>query len=340
MKENLNGKPFSLYGRWNYRARSFLKLYEAMLSVSIRRMLRGPRFTNWSWGLETSTYFMKTQASAAFDLSNLTDGREFEDALVFHSPALDQVCIQPADLAVKGDWVQPRSTAPRVTVLYLHGGGFAYYSRAHNNLIALVALAAQARTFALDYRLAPEHPYPAQLEDAQAAYRWLLESGVAPERLVIVGDSAGGNLALALLLSLRAARLPLPALAVCLAPWIDLANTGASMTANGPHDWIQKRMPDRWAGWYCRGADPCDPLISPLHADFRGLPPIYIQAGSAEILLDSIRTLAERAQQQGANVQLEVWPNMTHDFQAFGSITPESRQALQRIGEVVEQYTA
>lgn len=197
---------------------------------------------------------------------------------------------------------QAKAGAARVTVLYLHGGGYAYYSAAHQNLIALVTLAARARTFALDYRLIPEHPFPAQLEDALAAYRWLLQTGVAPERLVVAGDSAGGNLTLALLLALREAGLPLPALGVCLAPWVDVLNSGASMTANAPYDWVEKRMADR-----------------------------------AEILHDMIRAFADRAAQQGADVELEVWPDMPHDFQAFGEVVPESKAALDRIRQVIEE---
>jgi monoterpene epsilon-lactone hydrolase len=340
MTDKQNQAPFTLNGRWQYRWRSLFALYQSMLYISARRLMRGPRFPNWSWALEMSTHFLKAQAAAAFDMPNIADGREYEDAFVFGSPAVAQVTIESINQPIKGHWYQPRSGARPVTLLYLHGGGYAYYSKAHENLIALVTLAAESRTFALDYRLTPEHPYPAQLEDALAAYRWLLDTGVAPERLVVAGDSAGGNLTLALLLSLRDAHLPLPALAIGLAPWTDFANSGESMIKNEAYDWIEKCMADRWAEWYCKGADVRNPLVSPIHADFSGLPPIYLQAGSAEILHVMIRALADRAQQQGARVTLEVWPNMTHDFQAFGALIPESQAALRRIGEVVKQHIA
>ena len=340
MPQNPRPKPLEFSGRWQYQLRSALNLYWSTLYISVRRLVKGPQFPNWSWSLETSTHFLKTQAAIAFDMPSHTDGREYEDALLFGSPAVSQVRIDPVNSVVEGHWYQPLSETNAVTVLYLHGGGYAYYSKSHQNLISLVTLAAKSRTFALDYPLIPEHPYPAQLEAAMAAYKWLLETGVAPERLVVAGDSAGGNLTVALLLSLRDAHLPLPALGICLAPWTDLANSGASMTTNEPSDWLAKRMPERWAQWFCQGADPANPLISPIHADLRGLPPIYIQAGSAEILHDMIRTFAERAKQQDAPIQLEVWPNMTHDFQAFGDIIPESKEALRRIGEVVRDRTA
>jgi acetyl esterase/lipase len=338
MSENPKPSPFELHGRWQYRLRSLLTLSWSSLVISVRRLFKGPRFPNWDWAIETSTHFMKMQAAAAFDMPNIADGREYEDALIFASPALAQVSMEPVSLPVRGYWYHPLSAPRDVTVLYLHGGGYAYYSKSHSNLIALVTLAAGSRTFAPDYRLIPEHPFPAQLEDALAAYRWLLETGVAPERLVVIGDSAGGNLALALLLSLRDAAQPLPALAICLAPWTDLANSGESMRANASHDWLEARMASQWADWFCQGTSPANPLVSPIHADLRGLPPIYIQAGSAEILHDMICAFAEQAEKQCAPVNLEIWPNMTHDFQAFGNIIPESKQALQRIGAVVSQY--
>ena len=338
MKETIKYAPFELSGRWRYRLQSLSKLYGSMFTVAIRRLLRGPRFPNWSWALELSIHFMKAHAAAAFDMPNISDGREYEDAFVFGSAAVAQVNIEPVTGPIKGHWYQPISTTGSVSILYLHGGGYTYYSKAHQNLIALVTLAAEARTFALDYRLIPEHPFPAQLEDALAAYRWLLETGVSAERLVVMGDSAGGNLAISLMLALREAALPLPALTIGLCPWMDLSNSGDSMTANEDFDWIEKRMPIRWAEWFCQGTNAANPQVSPIHADLKGLPPMYLQAGSAEILIDMIRAFADRAAGQGANVRLDVWLNMPHDFQAFGSMVPESKESLQRIAEVIREY--
>lgn len=340
MPENLNQGPFELSGRWQYRLRSILTLCWSMLYITFHRLFRGPRFSNWSWTLETSTYFLKAQTAIAFDMPNVIDGREYEDSLTFSSSAVAQVKIEPVNFPVKGDWYQPKVAVGHVTVLYLHGGGYAYYSKAHQNLIALVTLASESKTFALDYRLIPEHPFPAQLQDALAAYRWLLETGIAPEHLVIAGDSSGGNLTLALLLALRDARVPLPALAICLAPWTDVSNSGDSMTTNEAFDWVDKRMPAQWADWFCKESTVSNPLVSPIHADLSGLSPIYIQAGSAEILADMISAFADLAVKQGAQVSLEVWPNMTHDFQSFGDIIPESKEALQRIREVVREHVA
>jgi len=150
-----------------------------------------------------------------------------------------------------------------------------------------------------------------------------------------VGDSAGGNLALCLLRALRRTTLPKPAAAVCISPWIDLSNTGESITANQPFDIIDQEMIDRWSRWYVQGRDPKDPDISPLYADFAGFPPIYFQAGGAEILIDMIRAYCDRGLREGADIRFDVWEHMNHIFQIFGSHVPESKEALHRIGQFI-----
>lgn len=279
---------------------------------------------------------MRAQMATAFNIAtktgNVAASREYADALCFAPTALPGVTVEPVSGPVKGHWYTPRAGARNLTLLYLHGGGYTYYAKTHANFIALMALTADARTFALDYRLAPEHPFPAQLTDALGAYRWLLGQGVDPRRLVVAGDSAGGNLTLALLQTVRGAGLPQPALAYCICPWTDLENSGASLTGND--DWIQARMAAAWAKYVCAGgANPRDPLVSPLHANLRNLAPIYIQAGGAEILLDMIRDFYVRAQAQGAEVTLDIWDHMPHDFQGYGDLVPEAHQALQRFRE-------
>ena len=222
-----------------------------------------------------------------------------------------------------------------VTVLYLHGGGYSFYPRSYAHFLALIALAANARMLALDYRLSPEHRFPAQLEDALTAYRWLLESGCSPEKLVVMGDSAGGNLALALLLAARESRIAMPALAIAMSPPTDFETEYPSLSTNKEFDWISLEMLEGWCGWFCDPAQRKDPLISPLWADLRGLPPIYIQAGRCEILYDGIRAFADRAREQGAEVTLESWEDMNHVFQMLGTEAPQSAEALRRIGEVI-----
>ena len=309
--------------------------------VTVRRWRYGPRLSGWSWGFEMATTFLRLQERVAFDLPTVAEQREYTDALVFDSPALACVRVEAIKGApVKGRWFVPLAATGENVILYLHGGAYAFAARTHDNLIALVALAAQAKTLALDYRLTPEHPFPAQLEDAQAAYHWLLNRGIAPDRIVIAGDSAGGNLTLALLLALRDAKQPLPALALCLCPWTDMESSSSSLKENEPYDWIERRMVIKWSEWFCQGTDPENPLVSPVHAALRELPPIYIQAGDAELLIDMIRAFARRAKAQGATVFLEVWKHMNHDFQAYGTMMPQSREALQRIGAMIRQVTA
>jgi len=331
---------FQLHGKWKHRLRSLFALYWSLLYVSIRRLARGSLLPNWSWAFESSTHFIRYQTVTAFDMPNHAEGREYENSLVFASPAVAKMKIESVNEPVKGHWYHPKSEIKDITVLYLHGGGYAYYSKAHENLIALVTLAAESKTFALDYRLIPEHPFPAQLDDALTAYRWLLETGVSPERLVVIGDSAGGNLTLALLLALRNSKSTLPALGVCIAPWTDVENSGNSLKANEPFDWVEKRMTLQWAEWLCKNSNPRDPIVSPINADLRGLPPIYIQAGGAEILYDMIQAFYDKAQAQGANVKLDVWQHMNHDFQAFGDLMPESKEALMRIGQVIKEHVS
>ncbi len=329
---------FEFHERSTYRFRNMLLLFRVCFLVIVSRLRRGPRLSEWTWVFELATAFLKRQERIAFSLPRITEQREFMDAIVVRSTELVHMQIEPVKIGtVMGRWFVPQTAPAECMVLYLHGGGYAFSVRAHDNLIAFVALAARARTFALDYRLSPEHPFPAQLEDAQAAYQWILSSGIPSNRIVIAGDSAGGNLALVLLLALRDAQQPLPALAVCLAPWTDMDCSYTSMKENEPYDWIEQRMVVRWARWLCQGTDFKNPLVSPVRGDFSGLPPIYIQAGDAEILIDMIREFASKAREQGAQITLEEWKQMNHVFQAYGTFTPQSKEALKRIGEVIQQ---
>jgi monoterpene epsilon-lactone hydrolase len=222
----------------------------------------------------------------------------------------------------------------------LHGGGYTIGSvKTHRELISRVSRAADARVLAIDYRLAPEHPFPAAVEDATAAYRWLLEGGVDPTRIVIAGDSAGGGLTLAALVALRDAGNPLPAAGVCLSPWVDLEGVGESMTTRAEADPIVQReglLEDAKA--YLGDADPRTPLAAPLYADLTGLPSLLIQVGTAETLLDDSTRLAERARSAGVDVVLEPWEDMIHVWHFFASMLPEGQQAVDRVGEFIREH--
>src|SRR5713226_8453908 len=229
---------------------------------------------------------------------------------------------------VPAEWIVAPGAADDRFLLYLHGGGYV--------MVSSLSRAAGVRALVLEYRLAPEHPFPAPVEDATAAYRWLLSQGAKPAHTVVAGDSAGGGLALATLVALRDAKLPLPAAGVCLSPWADMEGTGASMTTKAKEDPIvQKEMLLGMAKLYLGGANPKTPLAAPLHADFRGLPPLLIQVGSAETLLDDATRVAERAKSAGVKVDLEVWSEMIHVWQLFAPILPEGQQAIEKIGKFI-----
>jgi monoterpene epsilon-lactone hydrolase len=233
---------------------------------------------------------------------------------------------------VDGEWVTADSVPTVATLLYLHGGGyFACTPKTHRAVTTSFALAG-FRTFAPDYRLAPEHPFPAGLEDAVAAYRGLLQDH-APRQLVVAGDSAGGGLSVALLLSLRERGIPLPAAAALFSPFVDLAATGESARSNSSR--CAMFMPEsfgRAAQYYLGDGDRRAPLASPLYADLQGLPPLLIHVGADETLLDDSRRLADRAQRAGVKTELKIWPAVPHVWQLFQSWIPEGRSSLREAG--------
>jgi monoterpene epsilon-lactone hydrolase len=239
---------------------------------------------------------------------------------------------------VPAEWIVPQGLQPARVILFLHGGSFTAGSIAsHRTLAGNVAITARSRVLLIDYRLAPEHPFPAAVEDAAAAYEWLLSGGSAPGRIVLAGDSAGGNLALALLVHLRDRRRPLPAAAVCLSPNPDLTYSGESWVFNAKKDILIDERKERQAvDLYLGGVDPRTALVSPYFADLRGLPPLLIQVGSHEVLLSDATHFAEKARQAGVEVTLEVWPGMQHEWQFAAKLMPEGRRAITRIGEFVE----
>ena len=240
---------------------------------------------------------------------------------------------------VPGELVATPASRPDRHVLFLHGGGYVTGSPAlYRNFTWRIATAARARVVAIDYRLAPEHPFPAALDDALAACRWLLAGVADPQRTAILGDSAGGGLALALLLKLRDIGLELPAAAVALSPWTDLALTGTSFSLNVKSDPMLNAADARlFAGCYLAGADPRNPYASPLYGDPAGLPPTLIHVGSDEILHDDAVQMAENLQAAGCRVEIEVWPRMPHVWHLFAPALPEAGQAIERIGSFVDR---
>lgn len=241
---------------------------------------------------------------------------------------------------VHAEWVESgRHTAGRV-ILYLHGGGYCFCSpNTHRGLAARLALATPARVLLVGYRLAPEYPFPAALEDALASYFWLLDEGIVPNQIVIAGDSAGGGLTLASAIRLRDDNAPLPAALVCLSPWTDLTFSGESIRALANVDPVLRWREVPSVRYYTGDYLPDHPLISPLFADLHALPPTLIHVGSQEILLDDSRRLAEKMRACDVDVTLEIWPGMWHVFQIFAPFVPEAERSIEKIGAFIRKHT-
>jgi acetyl esterase/lipase len=222
----------------------------------------------------------------------------------------------------------PVASSQDSTWLYFHGGGYVVCSpRTHGQLLARLAVGG-FRCLAPDYRLAPEHPFPAALDDALAVYRALVDHGTDPDRLVVGGDSAGGGLALALLLRLRDAGETMPRAAVLLSPWVDLTASGESITQNAAQDYLSEDVLRCFATAYAGAVEPRDPRVSPLYADLTALPPLLVQVGGAETLLSEGRELVRRARAAGVEATLEEWPGAIHAFQVLSPLAPGSRKAI------------
>jgi monoterpene epsilon-lactone hydrolase len=283
----------------------------------IRRVYRG-------WNRNTSVAQMRSDWDAAFETSTVPIARE-------------RVSVGGVD----GEWIVTSGARQDKAILYVHGGGFRLGSvTSHRDLIARIAGASGCRVLAIDYRLAPEHRFPAPLEDALAAYRWMLDQGLTAENIAFAGDSAGGNLVVAAMLSLRERGLPLPAVGVLMSPWTDLAATGASYVTRADADPIHARpmvlaLAKNYLG---DGGDPRHPMASPLYADLAGLPPLLIQVGDRETVLDDSTMFAAKARAVGVDVELQVWDGMIHVFQMFGAELAEARQAVDSISGFLRQY--
>jgi epsilon-lactone hydrolase len=234
-------------------------------------------------------------------------------------------------------WVIAPNAAEDRVFLYLHGGAYILGScNTHKDLAAKLSRSTASRVLLIDYRLAPKNPFPAAIEDAVTAYRWLLSIGVSPERIVVGGDSAGGGLTMSLLLSLRDAGVSLPAAGVLLSPWTDLEGTGESMETRADVDpWINPQETRLAPVLYIGDMDRRHPLVSPIYADLQGMPPLLVHVGSDEILLDDSVRLAENARTAGVEVSINIWEDMWHVFQQFNP--PEARQAIEEIGTFVIQ---
>jgi monoterpene epsilon-lactone hydrolase len=256
--------------------------------------------------------------------------------------AADDISAETVTVAERpAEWVRAPGIQAGRAILYLHGGGYVMGSpNTHRSLAGEVSRAAQAAVLLLDYRLAPEAPFPAAVEDGVASFRWLLGQGFAPKSLAIAGDSAGGGLTVAALLSARDQGLPMPAAAVCISPWSDMTGLNESYKTRAAVDPMVSGDIGNMAKLYLQDTDPKDPLASPNFASLRSLPPLLIHVGNDEVLLDDSLKLDQKARADGVESTLEVWEDMIHVWHAFHPMLPEGKQAIERVGAFLREKWA
>lgn len=300
---------------------------QASWTAELIRLVVGPLLRGGSPGSTPGIGAAARQQSSTFERWVLPPPRRMQT-------------IETACAGVPASVVGETGIASGRQVLFLHGGGYAVGSPAlYRHITWRFAEAAGAQVVTPDYRLAPEHPFPAALDDAHAAWLACVNAGADPRRSAFVGDSAGGGLALALALKLRDEDGPLPGAIAVISPWTDLAVTGASARRGASDPMLNADDLAPIAAQYLAGADPRVPYASPLYGDMRGLPPTLIQAGSDEILVDDSVRMARRMREAGCDVTLELWPRMPHVWHAFAPLLPEAGQAIARMGDFIREKT-
>ncbi len=312
------------------------RIAASVLRVGLRRRRNGPFHPEWGLLLEATVDYLRGEGERQL-AGTLAEWRRNQEISAKSTPAARGVRISDGTLAGRSTLDLVPSGAPRGTILYLHGGGYVTGSpRTHRGMVSHIVAASGARAVLLDYRLAPEFPFPSAIEDAVAAIDALYASGVAPAQLVVMGDSAGGGLAVAAMNRLRDSGKRLPGGAALLCPWVDLEGTTPSVVDNARFDWGDRRTLDFYAHHYAAGRLR-DPEVSPIHASLHGLPPLLIQSGGAELVRDECRMLAENARRDGVRVEAHEYPGMVHDFQLFTPLVPQSRAAIAELGEFVRR---
>jgi acetyl esterase/lipase len=289
---------------------------------------------------------MQAMGTPALHTMSVPEARQLMESMGAFAGEGDAVA-QVRDVAIPGPagtiparLYRPAADGTLALLIWFHGGGWVLGGlESHDGTCRSLANASGCAVLAIDYRLAPEHPFPAAVDDAVSAYRFVLAQGIAPGRIAIAGDSAGGGLTAATLLAIRDQKLPLPAAGALLSPWVDMEGLGESMNGGVTDDpMVAKHLIAAMAPPYLNGADPRTPLAAPLYADLRGLPPLLIQVGRRETLLDDSTRFAQRARRAGVDLTLDVWPGMIHVWQIFASELSEGREAVERIGEYLRKH--
>jgi epsilon-lactone hydrolase len=321
--------------------RNLILVFSSFFAVAWRRLLKGPRF-GWSFTLEVVCEVFYRYID--WMMGEFSAGRRPHLPVSKLPTALAaQVSCGKTTLAgLEAEWIRPKQISSARTILYIHGGGFVTCSiDTHRELMVRIALASNANLIAMNYRLAPEFPFPAMQEDCLAAYQALLASGVSPHELVVAGDSAGGSLTLSLVHQLKEKNLTLPAGLVTLSPSVDMVEFGPSWNEFAGTDYLGPMV--KWAPplmkRYLNGAHPKNPLASPVRGDLKGFPPTLVHVGGAEILRDQIVRFAEAAKTAGVEVEFKMVPNAMHVFHAFARLFPASGPAIDDVGQFIQRVT-
>ena len=312
-------------------------LGRAFSAVS-RRIFHGPMRESWNWKYEVLVRLTRVSYDVLAKKGPYRYNRVFEKL----QPKIDGggATIQVSEtFGAPGHWFIPENNNGSV-ILYLHGGGYVYGSaKTHGKMIGQIACAASSKALALDYRLAPQHPQPAAIEDVCAAFRNLVKTGTSPRQIVVAGDSAGGGLVVSALVALRDAGDMLPAAGVCISPWVNLTCSDESFASNSQYDPVTREACLVAASAYLNGSNPRTPEVSPLFADLKGLPPLLIHAGGLEVLRDQISEFAKRAKSAGNEVEIQVYEDMVHVWHLYSGFTPEADKAIGEIADFIKSKT-
>jgi epsilon-lactone hydrolase len=289
--------------------------------------------------LDDALEFMRRNAVPV--TATVAERRRILDARAENLPMLPGVALDAVTVnGRRAEWVSVDGAPADVVMLHIHGGGYVAGSvEGARDLAARLCKAAGARGLSIDYRLAPEHPFPAGVEDCLSFYRWLLDRGTDPARIAVVGGSSGGGLTAATVLAARGAGLPLPGCAVCLSPFVDMTVSSAALARGQGADVMDPGVIRSFARHYLQGQDPRLPLASPVFADWTGMPPLLIQAGSVEVLLDDARELRDAAAAGGCAVTYTEWEDMFHGWHAFVDL-PECARAMAEAGAFIRRHCA
>ncbi len=288
---------------------------------------------------EYETFYRDALSKKTTAAPSLEEVRSYIEAYLKEFPPDPEVRFETFSIGeLPGVWAFAPEVNRRRILLFFMGGGFIAGSiESHKNLLGRLSAVAGAAVCGVQYRLAPEHPYPAALDDALTAYRWLLHHPYARSKILFSGISAGGGLSLSLLLRLKLEKIAMPAGALVFCPWVDLKLSGESYKTNKEKDLLSTDRLSWCAEKYAPGKDLADPLLSPVYGDLSGLPPLFIQAGTRDLLYSDAMQLAKKAEKQGVSVTLDVWPDMLHAWQNFAPRFPEAQEALERAGEFVDK---